>query len=95
MLSFLKLNCGLRSVPRKDCSAARESQQGTLDALYLASEFMETLVLVLLGDGLCAGVTLRESYAADAGWMVITTGRTHRVLCGVMVAQAFGSPALT
>ncbi len=55
-------------------------------------EFMGTLVLVLLGDGVCAGVTLRKSYAADAGWMVITTGWALGVLCGVMVAQAFGSP---
>ncbi|SPE20269.1 Glycerol uptake facilitator protein [Candidatus Sulfotelmatomonas gaucii] len=55
-------------------------------------EFMGTLVLVLLGDGVCAGVTLRKSYAADAGWMVITTGWALAVLCGVVVAQAFGSP---
>jgi glycerol uptake facilitator protein len=55
-------------------------------------EFMGTLVLVLLGDGVCAGVTLRKSYAADSGWMVITTGWALAVLCGVVVAQAFGSP---
>jgi glycerol uptake facilitator len=55
-------------------------------------EFMGTLVLVLLGNGVNAGVTLRKSYAADAGWMVITTGWALGVLCGVMVAQAFGSP---
>ncbi len=55
-------------------------------------EFMGTLVLVLLGNGVCAGVTLRKSYAADSGWMVITTGWALAVLCGVMVAQAFGSP---
>jgi glycerol uptake facilitator protein len=55
-------------------------------------EFMGTLVLVLLGDGVCAGVTLRKSYAADSGWMVITTGWALAVLCGVIVAQAFGSP---
>ena len=55
-------------------------------------EFMGTLVLVLLGTGVCAGVTLRKSYAADAGWMVITTGWALGVLCGVLVAQAFGSP---
>lgn len=55
-------------------------------------EFMGTLVLILLGDGVCAGVTLRRSYAADAGWMVITTGWAIAVLCGVLVAQAFGSP---
>jgi len=55
-------------------------------------EFMGTLVLILLGTGVNAGVTLRKSYAADAGWMVITTGWAIGVLCGVMVAQAFGSP---
>jgi glycerol uptake facilitator protein len=55
-------------------------------------EFMGTLVLVLFGNGVCAGVTLRKSYAADAGWIVVTTGWALGVLCGVLVAQAFGSP---
>jgi len=55
-------------------------------------EFMGTLVLILLGNGVCAAVTLRKSYAADAGWMVVTTGWALAVLCGVLVAQAFGSP---
>jgi glycerol uptake facilitator protein len=55
-------------------------------------EFLGTLVLVLLGNGICAGVLLRKSYAADAGWMAITTGWALGVLCGVLVAQAFGSP---
>jgi glycerol uptake facilitator protein len=54
-------------------------------------EFMGTLVLVLLGTGVNAGVTLRKSYAADSGWMVIATGWALAVLCGVLVAQAFGS----
>jgi glycerol uptake facilitator protein len=55
-------------------------------------EFLGTLVLVLLGNGVCAGVTLRKSYGADAGWMAVTTGWALGVLCGVLVAQAFGSP---
>ncbi len=55
-------------------------------------EFLGTLVLVLLGNGVGANVTLRKSYAADAGWMVITTGWGLAVLCGMLVAQAFGSP---
>jgi glycerol uptake facilitator protein len=54
-------------------------------------EFFGTLVLVLLGGGVNAGVTLRKSYAADSGWMVITTGWALGVLCGVLVSQAFGS----
>ena len=55
-------------------------------------EFMGTLVLILLGNGVNAGVTLRKSYAADSGWLVIATGWALAVLCGVLVAQAFGSP---
>jgi glycerol uptake facilitator protein len=53
---------------------------------------MGTLVLVLLGCGTNAGVTLRKSYAADGGWIVVATGWALAVLCGVLVAQAFGSP---
>ncbi|MGO9318648.1 MAG: MIP/aquaporin family protein [Terracidiphilus sp.] len=64
-------------------------------------EFLGTLMLILLGNGVSAGVKLRKSYATDAGWMVITTGWALAVLCGVLVAQAFGSsganinPAIT
>ena len=55
-------------------------------------EFMGTLVLILLGTGVNAGVLLRKSFAADSGWIVIATGWALAVLCGVLVAQAFGSP---
>lgn len=55
-------------------------------------EFLGTLILVLFGNGVCAGVTLRKSYAAGAGWLAITVGWALGVLCGVLVAQAFGSP---
>lgn len=64
-------------------------------------EFLGTLILVLFGNGVCAAVTLRKSYAADSGWMVVTTGWALAVLCGVLTAQAFGSsgahlnPAIT
>src|SRR5579859_1801697 len=54
-------------------------------------EFLGTMVLILLGNGVNAGVTLRKSYAADSGWIVITTGWALGVMCGVMVAQGFGS----
>lgn len=55
-------------------------------------EFMGMLVLILLGGGVNAGVTLRKTYAAGSGWIVVTTGWALAVLCGVLVAQAFGSP---
>src|SRR5258708_30243 len=54
-------------------------------------EFMGTMVLVLLGNGVNAGVTLRKSYAADGGWIVVTAGWALGVLCGVSGAQGFWS----
>jgi glycerol uptake facilitator protein len=55
-------------------------------------EFMGTLVLVLLGDGVVANVLLKRSKAEGAGWMVITSGWAFAVLAGVFVAMACGSP---
>jgi glycerol uptake facilitator protein len=55
-------------------------------------EFMGTLVLVLLGTGVNAGVILRKNYGEDSGWLAITIGWALGVFCGVLVAQAFGSP---
>jgi glycerol uptake facilitator protein len=54
-------------------------------------EFLGTMILIVLGEGVNAGVTLRKSYAANGGWLVVTTGWGLAVLCGVLVAQAFGS----
>jgi glycerol uptake facilitator protein len=55
-------------------------------------EFLGTFVLILLGNGVNASVSLRKTYAENAGWMVVTTGWAIGVLCGVLTAQAFGSP---
>jgi glycerol uptake facilitator protein len=54
-------------------------------------EFVGTLVLILLGDGVVANVLLKRSKAEGAGWMVITTGWAFAVLCGIFTAVAFGS----
>jgi glycerol uptake facilitator protein len=54
-------------------------------------EFMGTLVLVLLGDGVVAGVLLKRSKAENSGWMVITAGWAFAVMCGVFTAIACGS----
>ena len=54
-------------------------------------EFAGTLVLVLLGDGVVANVFLKRSKAEGAGWMVIATGWSFAVLCGILTAIAFGS----
>ena len=54
-------------------------------------EFMGTLVLILLGDGVVAGVLLKRSKAEGAGWIVITTGWAFAVMAGVFTAIACGS----
>jgi glycerol uptake facilitator protein len=54
-------------------------------------EFMGTLVLILLGDGVVADVLLKRSKAEGAGWMVITAGWCFAVMAGVYTAIACGS----
>jgi glycerol uptake facilitator protein len=49
-------------------------------------EFLGTMVLILLGDGVVANVLLKQSKAEGAGWMVITSGWAFAVLAGVFVA---------
>jgi glycerol uptake facilitator protein len=55
-------------------------------------EFLGTLVLILLGDGVVAGVLLKKSKSENSGWMVITAGWAFAVMCGVFTAIACGSP---
>jgi glycerol uptake facilitator protein len=54
-------------------------------------EFMGTLVLILLGNGVVADVLLRKSKAENAGWIVITAGWALGVMCGIFTATACGS----
>ena len=54
-------------------------------------EFLGTMILVLLGNGVVAGVLLKRSKAEGSGWMVITTGWALAVMCGVFVSIACGS----
>jgi glycerol uptake facilitator protein len=55
-------------------------------------EFMGTLVLILLGEGVVAGVLLKHSKAENAGWVAITAGWAFAVFSGVVTAIACGSP---
>lgn len=54
-------------------------------------EFVGTLVLVLLGNGVVAGVLLKRSKAESSGWMVITAGWAFAVMAGVFASIACGS----
>ena len=59
----------------------------------LFGEFMGTMVLILLGDGVVANVLLKKSKGEASGWIVITTGWGMAVMAGIFTAIACGSPA--
>lgn len=54
-------------------------------------EFLGTMILILLGNGVVAGVLLKKSKAEASGWMVITAGWAFAVMAGVFTAIACGS----
>ncbi|WP_125713951.1 MIP/aquaporin family protein [Companilactobacillus kedongensis] len=60
--------------------------------LQLLGEFIGTLVLILLGDGVVAAVSLKKSKAYGAGWVAIALGWGLAVTLGVYVS-GFLSPA--
>ncbi|WP_034551006.1 MIP/aquaporin family protein [Carnobacterium funditum] len=69
------------------------------DTLQIFSEFLGTLILVLLGDGVVAAVSLKKSKAEASGWIVITLGWGAAVTIGVYIAGFMGpahiNPAVT
>lgn len=54
-------------------------------------EFLGTMILILLGNGVVAGVLLEKSKAQSSGWIVITAGWALAVMAGVFTATACGS----
>ena len=52
---------------------------------YIA-EFLGTMLLILMGVGVVANVSLKDSYANGGGWVVITFGWGLGVFIGVIVA---------
>ncbi|MFY7067615.1 MIP/aquaporin family protein [Nocardiopsis changdeensis] len=67
-------------------------------SVYLA-EFLGTAILILLGGGVVAGVTLTKSKAFNGGWIVITFGWGMAVAMAVYtvgtVSGAHLNPAVT
>ena len=62
-------------------------------------EFLGTFVLVLLGCGVVACVSLRKSKGEGAGWVVVTLAWGLAVMCGVLIAGPYTgahlNPAVT
>ena len=57
-------------------------------------EFLGTMILVLMGDGVCAACTLNKSKAQGAGWVVISFAWGFAVMCGVFVAGPYSGAHL-
>ncbi|PCK69856.1 glycerol permease-like protein [Paenibacillus larvae subsp. larvae B-3650] len=62
-------------------------------------ELVGTMILIILGGGVCAGVNLKKSFAHQSGWIVITFGWGLAVAMGAYavgsVSGAHLNPALT
>jgi glycerol uptake facilitator protein len=62
-------------------------------------EFIGTMLLIILGDGVVAGVLLRNSKAENSGWIVITLGWGMAVAVAVYCVGPFSgahiNPAVT
>src|SRR5918995_361754 len=62
-------------------------------------EFIGTMILIILGDGVVAGVLLRSSKAENSGWIVITFGWAMAVAVAVYCVGQFSgahiNPAVT
>lgn len=65
----------------------------------LIGEVIGTAVLILLGGGVVAGVTLKRSKALDAGWVAVTFGWGLAVLTGAYISSTLSgahlNPAVT
>ena len=57
-------------------------------------EFIGTMILIILGDGVVAGVLLRNSKAENSGWIVITFGWAMAVAVAVWLAASVTSPKM-
>ena len=49
-------------------------------------EFIGTMVLILMGDGVVANNTLKGTKGNNAGWIVITLAWGLAVMSGVLIA---------
>ncbi len=58
------------------------------------AEILGTMLLILMGAGVCANVLLSKTKGHGAGWMVITTAWAMGVFIGVVVAAPYSGAHL-
>ena len=58
------------------------------------AEIIGTFLLILLGCGVNANVSLKDTYGSGSGWIVITTGWAFAVFTGVVVVGPFSGAHL-
>lgn len=51
--------------------------------MQMLGEFLGTIFVILLGDGVCAAINLKKSKANGGGWVVIALGWGLAVAFGV------------
>lgn len=65
----------------------------------IMGEFLGTMILILLGDGVVAGVLLKKSKGENGGWIVVTTAWALAVVIPAFIFGAISgahfNPALT
>ncbi|MCX2739797.1 MIP/aquaporin family protein [Pontibacter anaerobius] len=63
------------------------------------AEFIGTMLLILMGNGVVANVVLKGTKGSNSGWIVITTGWALSVYTGVVIAAPYSgahlNPAVT
>src|SRR4051812_45619102 len=66
---------------------------------HFTAELLGTMILIILGDGVVAGVVLNKSKAQNSGWIVITFGWGFAVMVAAYMvghySGAYLNPAVT
>jgi glycerol uptake facilitator protein len=85
--------------PPREWRASFNPEGESMQLDVFMAEVFGTMILILLGDGVVAGVLLAKSKSNNSGWVVITFAWAFAVFAGVVVAGPFSgahlNPAVT
>lgn len=66
---------------------------GNIDLIQLLGEFLGTMILIVLGNGVCYATSHSKMFANQPGkWVVISLGWGIAVMTGVIISGAYGAP---